>query len=151
MPKKTKSLDYYSGIGRRKRAVAQVRLYLAKSDKTVNVGNLKIKTGEVYINGKTMDTFFGRSYQKEFILLPLKLTKNLDRFAVSIHTRGGGLIGQMEAIIHGLSRAIEKVDRDSYRPILKEYKLLTRDPRKRERRKVGTGGKARRLKQSPKR
>ena len=83
-------------------------------------------------------------------MMPLKLTQNEGRFAISILTEGGGKNGQLEAIVHGLARALLLSDQ-GYKVVLKKAGLLTRDPRKRERRKVGTGGKARRAKQSPKR
>lgn len=70
---------------------------------------------------------------------------------MTFFVQGGGKKGQLGAIIHGLARAIEKTDKETLRPILKKAGLLTRDSRTRERRKVGTGGKARRVKQSPKR
>ena len=79
-----------------------------------------------------------------------KIIDNKNRFAISIKTSGGGKNGQLEAIVHGISRSLSKVD-ENYRSALKKNGFLTRDPRKKERRKVGTGGKARRAKQSPKR
>jgi small subunit ribosomal protein S9 len=151
MVKKTKNISYYEAVGRRKRSVARVRLYLAKKDKEVLVGKLKIKAGEIYVNGKSLTETTLKSYQKTFLTFPLTLTKNEDRFAVSITVSGGGTTGQLDSIIHGLARALEKVDKETYRPLLKANGLLTRDPRKKETRKVGTGGKARRMKQSPKR
>ena len=60
-------------------------------------------------------------------------------------------MGQLDAVVHGIARALSLLDRDAYRAILKTAGLLTRDARAKERRKVGTGGKARRAKQSPKR
>ena len=81
----------------------------------------------------------------------MTLTKNQDRFAISIVVSGGGTNGQLDSMVHGLARALEKVDKETYRPILKTNGLLTRDSRKKEARKVGTGGKSRRMKQSPKR
>jgi len=113
--------------------------------------SLKISQGEIYVNGKLISQLFPRQIDKARYLVPLKITNNEDRFAISILVQGGGKNGQLEAIIHGLARAIEKVDHDQYRPTLKKHGLLTRDPRVRERRKVGMGGKARRKKQSPKR
>ena len=151
MPKKTKDIKYYEGIGRRKQSVARIRLYLPTKEKIISVNNVKIKVGEIFINKKPVEKVFPSSYERESYLLPLKLTNNLDRFAISIFVKGGGTKGQLDAIVHGLSRAIELVDKKNYRPILKKEKLLTRDSRKKERRKVGTGGKARRAKQSPKR
>ncbi len=150
MAKKTKNIEYYEAIGRRKRAVARVRLYLPGKDKTASVGSLKIKAGEVYINNKPFDKIFIEDYKRNFILGPLKLTKNEGRFAISILTEGGGKNGQLEAIVHGLARALTVSDQ-TIKVSLKKAGLLTRDPRKKERRKVGTGGKARRTKQSPKR
>lgn len=148
---KTKNLKYYQAIGRRKTAVANVRLYIVGHDKTATVDDIKIKAGEIYLNKKPIEKIFSAPYEKKSYLLPLTLTQNEGRFAISIKTEGGGRIGQLEAIIHGLARALESVDTDSYRSQLKKHGFLTRDPRKRERRKVGTGGRARRAKQSPKR
>lgn len=151
MAKKTKEVKYYEAVGRRKEAVARVRLYIVGKDKTVQVNGLKIKAGEIYVNKKLIDQAYRSIAEKNRYLIPLKLTKNQDRFAISILVKGGGRTGQLDAIIHGLARAIEKVDKENYRPLLKKNNLLTRDARTRERRKVGTGGKARREKQSPKR
>jgi len=151
MTKKTKDVKYYEAVGRRKQSIARVRLYLPTREKTVSVNELKIKIGEIFVNKKSIEKVFPAPYERESYLLPLRLTNNLDRFAISIMIKGGGVKGQLDAIIHGLSRALELVDKENYRPILKKEGLLTRDPRKKERRKVGTGGKARRAKQSPKR
>ncbi len=158
MAKKNNGKKYYEAIGRRKEAVARVRLYIVGKDKTVTISvpdekqaALKIKAGEIYINKQPFNKIFTSIHEQTRFLFPLKLTGNLDRFAVSILVKGGGKSSQLEAIILGLARALCEVDRDSYRSELKKHGLLTRDPRERERRKVGTGGKARRLKQSPKR
>ena len=83
-------------------------------------------------------------------MLPLKATSSVDRFAISIKVSGGGKKGQLGAIVHGISRALVLVD-EANKKILRSLGLITRDPRVKERRKVGTGGKARREKQSPKR
>lgn len=151
MAKKTKDISYYEAVGRRKQSVARVRLYLPKKGEEVLVNKLKIKAGEIYINDKSLKEIAFKSYEKSFLSLPLTLTKNQDRFAVSIIVSGGGTTGQLESMVHGLARAIEIVDKEAYRPLLKANGLLRRDPRKKETRKVGTGGKARRMKQSPKR
>lgn len=151
MAKKTKDISYYEAVGRRKQSVARVRLYLPKKKGEVLVNKLNIKTGEIYINGKSLEKSNLKSYEKSFLSLPLTLTKNQDRFAVSILVSGGGTTGQLDAMVHGVARALETVDKEAYRPTLKANGLLTRDPRKKETRKVGTGGKARRMKQSPKR
>ena len=151
MVKKIKNLTYYEAIGRRKQSVARVRLYLIKKGAEVVVGKSKIKEGEIFINGKSIDETSFKNYKKKFLSHPLILTKNEKRFGVSIIVNGGGTTGQLDAMVHGISRALLIVDNDTYRPMLKAEGLLTRDPRKKETRKVGTGGKARRMKQSPKR
>ncbi len=151
MVKKAKDISYYEAVGRRKQSVARVRLYLIKKSAEVSVGKLKIKTGEIFINGKSVDETSFKIYKKMFLSLPLILTKNENRFAISIIVKGGGTTGQLDAMVHGIARALLIVDNENYRPLLKANGLLTRDPRKKETRKVGTGGKARRMKQSPKR
>lgn len=152
MVKKIKNLTYYEAVGRRKRSVARVRLYLIKKSTTdVLVGKSKIKAGEIFINGKSIDETSFKEYKKKFLSIPLILTKNENRFAVSILVSGGGTTGQLDAMVHGIARALLVVDSEAYRLLLKTNGLLTRDPRKKETRKVGTGGKARRMKQSPKR
>lgn len=151
MVKKAKDISYYEAVGRRKQSVARVRLYLVKKSAEVSVGKLKIKAGEIFINGKSVAETSFKIYKKKFLSLPLILTKNESRFAISIIVKGGGTTGQLDAMVHGIARALLIVDNDAYRPLLKANGLLTRDPRKKETRKVGTGGKARRMKQSPKR
>lgn len=143
MAKKASTIQYYEAVGRRKSAVARVRLYIVSKSGSVSVNGVNIKKGEIVINKK--------SVKEDSLLEPLRLTENGDRFAISVLVRGGGKSGQLDAVIHGLSRAIEKVDKDQYRNTLKKAGLLKRDSRTRERRKVGRGGKARRQKQSPKR
>jgi small subunit ribosomal protein S9 len=149
--KKDKTLHFYEGVGRRKEAVARVRLYIVGKDKTATIGGAKVKQGEMVLNKKPIDVLFSSMQEKTRYLAPFKLTNNEERFAVSILVRGGGRQGQLEAVIHGIARALEKSDKETLRPLLKKEGLLTRDSRVRERRKVGTGGKARRVKQSPKR
>ena len=151
MPKKSKDIKFYEGVGRRKTSVAVVRLYIPGKDKMAVVGEQKIKEGEMWVNGKKIEETFPALYQKVQYLKPLKLTKADDRFCVSIKVSGGGLNGQLDAVVHGLSRAIEKTDKELVRSILKKDLFFKRDPRARQRRMVGTGGKARRAKQSPKR
>lgn len=141
MAKKTKDLIYYEATGRRKTAVARVRLYLKPKE--------KIKLGDVFVNDKPIDEIY-LPYQVDYALTPLKITDNLKRFAISVKVKGGGKNGQLEAIAHALSKALVEVD-IGYKPKLRKEGFITRDPRAKERRKVGTGGKARREKQSPKR
>jgi len=150
MAKKTKDIKYYEAVGRRKESVAIVRLYIVGKNEAVNVGNLKIKKGEIFVNGKPIESIFSTIDERITYLRPLKLTENQDRFAISIKVSGGGKTGWLGAISLGIARALVLADQ-SNKPILRKNGLLTRDPRTRERRKVGTGGKARREKQSPKR
>jgi len=150
MPKKTKEIRYYQAVGRRKESVAIVRLYIVGKNESVNVDNLKIKRGEIFVNGKPIESIFNSLDEKTIYLRPLKLTENQDRFAISIKVSGGGRTSWLGAISLGMARALVLAD-PNVKPILRQNGLLTRDPRTRERRKVGTGGKARREKQSPKR
>lgn len=147
---KKSSLKYYEAIGRRKSSVAVVRLYIVPAGREVAVDQLKIKQGEIYVNKKPIHTYFGGRVMQALYDLPFKLTDSRGRFAVSIHVEGGGKVGQLAAVVLGAARALTKADQ-TFRPLLKKQGFLTRDARVRERRKVGTGGRARRQKQSPKR
>lgn len=138
--------DYIFAIGRRKSSTATVRLY--KSD--VAVAGITIHRGEIVVNNKTALEYFGKD--KELIYKePLNITNTGDKFAVSVRVSGGGKMGQLGAAVLGIARALDKFDREKFHTTLKKKGMLTRDPRVRERRKVGMGGKARRKKQSPKR
>ena len=128
-----------------------MRLYIVGKEKTVDAVGTKIKKGEIFVNKKPYEQIFPSLAEKTILLKPLSLTESLDRFAISILVNGGGKTGQLEAIVLGLARALESSDKAGLRPGLKKAGLLTQDSRERERRKVGTGGKARRAKQSPKR
>jgi len=150
MPKKSKEMQFYQAVGRRKDAVARVRLYITGKEKSATVSGKKINQGEIVVNDKPLDKAFTSPVQQKRCIGPLELLKSADRFAISIKVNGGGSNGQVEAIIHGIARALVLVNEEN-KPILRQYDLLTRDSRTRERRKVGTGGKARRAKQSPKR
>lgn len=147
--KKTDKL-YYEAVGRRRTAVARVRLYIADGKGEHAVGKLKVKKGDMIIDEVEFTTHFPHAYQKVAYEKPLILAECLGRFAVVVKTTGGGTESRLDAVILGISRALLKVD-ESYRAALKAEGLLTRDARERERRKVGTGGRARRKKQSPKR
>ena len=149
--KKTKDIQFYQAVGRRKDAVARVRLYITGKEKSVTVGGNKIGQGQIMINDKLLKDAVTDPVNQKRCIIPLEVTGNTDRFAISVKVAGGGMNGQVEAIMHGISRALVVLDTDEYKVTLKQNDLLTRDPRTRERRKVGTGGKARRAKQSPKR
>ena len=126
---------YYYGTGRRKTAVARVRLFPG--------------SGPVVINGKPFDEAFPEERLRNDILVPLKVTNNLDKFNASVKVSGGGISGQAGAIRHGISRALVELDQ-SFKPLLRSYGLLTRDPRVKERKKYGLV-RARKAKQYTKR
>lgn len=125
----------YYGTGRRKRAVARVRLL---------PGN-----GQILINDKDIDVYFGLETLKLIVRQPLKLTETVDKFNIIAKVEGGGTTGQAGAIRHGIARALLKAE-DNYRPAMKSAGFLTRDPRMTERKKYGLK-KARRAPQFSKR
>ncbi len=150
MLKKQLKRDYTYAVGRRKEAVARVRLYPhVKVDH--KWGESAIKEGQLFVNEKPIEHYFSGPVAKTQYMYPFVLTKTEDKFTITAKISGGGLYGQLDAFIVGVSRALSSLDRAKFRPVLKKAGLLTRDARVRERRKVGTGGKARRKKQSPKR
>jgi small subunit ribosomal protein S9 len=136
--KEAAKTSFYQAVGRRKEATARVRLYLGGK-------------GEIIVNGLPVEKYFSGEIARIIYLKPLKLTDNLDRFRISVKVEGSGKSGQMIAMVHAISRALLKIDKDKYRPILKKAGFLTRDSRIKERRKAGFAGKARAKKQSPKR
>lgn len=141
--KTTSKKDYVFAVGRRKEAVARVRLYPKVNDSP--------KKGQIIVNEKPIGEYFSGEVAKVLYTEPFLLTNTLNKYGVTVKVRGGGKSGQLDAVIHGISRALQLLDKEKFRPILKKKGFLTRDARVRERRKVGTGGKARRKKQSPKR
>lgn len=149
MAKKIKKLSFYEAIGRRKKSTARVRLYLATKNE-VKIFEHKYKKGDMIVNKRPIDNYFPLAVDKVLYLRPLELTDSKDRFVISAIIKGGGKNSQLEAYILGLSRALLLTD-EQYRPVLKKPGLLRVDARVKERRKPGTGGKARRKKQSPKR
>lgn len=141
--------EYVYAVGRRKQAVARVRLYADGKD--VAWGEINAKKGDILVNGKPVDMYFGGAVSKAAYNEPFRITNTLNKYTVTVRVESGGSKGQLEAMVHGISRALSLAEKDKHRTILKKKGLLTRDARVRERRKVGTGGKARRAKQSPKR
>ncbi|MDP9355625.1 MAG: 30S ribosomal protein S9 [Chloroflexota bacterium] len=114
---------YHYGTGRRKTSVARVRLYPG--------------TGNMTVNGKSAREYFGgRDLHQINLQLPMRLTNTLERFDIRVRVVGGGVSGQVGATRHGIARALTRFD-EELRPILKRAKLLTRDPRAKERKKVG--------------
>ena len=114
--------EKYYGTGRRKKSIARVYLVSGK--------------GDVTINKRSMDEYFGLETLKVIVRQPLTLTETADKFDVIINVKGGGYTGQAGAIRHGIARALLQVDAD-YRPALKKAGFLTRDPRMKERKKYG--------------
>ena len=115
--------QYYEGLGRRKTASARVRLHTGGD-------------GTMVINNRPADEYFGRDSDLKHLSEPLVVTDNTGRFNVTVLVNGGGITGQAGAIRLGIARALLKVDPD-YRPMLRRYGLLTRDPRAKERKKPG--------------
>ncbi len=114
--------DYYYGTGRRKTAVARVRLIPG--------------AGQVVVNGKELEAAFPMPGVRQIILEPLQLTNTLGKFGATVKVVGGGIAGQAGAIRHGLARALVQSD-ESLRPTLRKAGMLTRDPRVKERKKYG--------------
>lgn len=148
--KKPVKLSFYQAVGRRKVATARVKLYVVPN-KEIQINGKTLKVGEMVVNDRPIDKYFpGAVYQKLYEE-PFRTTNSLDRFAVTAVISGGGLVGQLGAFIHGVSRAIESIDKEKYRVLLKRKGFLRRDDREKERRKAGFAQKARARKQSPKR
>ena len=116
------STEFKYGTGRRKNATARTRLYTG--------------TGQILVNGRPFDNYFPRKSLQMIICQPLVLTKLLDKTDVKVNVQGGGVSGQAEAVRHGISRALLEVD-GSLRGPLKKAGFLTRDARKKERKKYG--------------
>ena len=130
-----KTTSYY-GTGRRKTSVARVYLVSGK--------------GEITINKRPIDEYFGLETLKVIVRQPLVATDTLGKFDVKVSVKGGGTTGQAGAIRHGIARALLEADEEEYRPILKKEGYLTRDARMKERKKYGLK-KARRAPQFSKR
>ena len=116
------TVSYY-GTGRRKTSVA--RVYLTAG------------SGNIVVNNRDIEEYFGLETLKVIVRQPLVATDNNDKFDVKVNVYGGGFTGQAGAIRHGIARALLKVDNDEYRPILKKAGFLTRDSRMKERKKYG--------------
>jgi small subunit ribosomal protein S9 len=114
--------SYVHGTGRRKTAVAQVKL---------SPGN-----GAIIINGIPYEERFTRPEHRRKILQPLLVTENTDKYNVVVKVDGGGVSGQSDAISHGIARALVMAN-ESFKPSLRKNGLLTRDPRVKERKKPG--------------
>ncbi|MDR1489765.1 MAG: 30S ribosomal protein S9 [Desulfovibrio sp.] len=116
------STEFKYGTGRRKNATARTRLYAG--------------SGEITVNGRPFDNYFPRKSLQMIIRQPLALAKQTDRLDIKVNVEGGGVSGQAEAVRHGISRALLELDPDLRGP-LKKAGFLTRDARKKERKKYG--------------
>ncbi len=114
--------ERYYGTGRRKKSIA--RVYLTPG------------TGNIVINKRTIDEYFGLETLKVVVRQALEATDTTDKFDVQVNVHGGGFTGQAGAIRHGIARALCEADQE-YRPVLKKAGFLTRDPRMKERKKYG--------------
>lgn len=114
--------ERYYGTGRRKKSIARVYLVPGK--------------GEVTINKRSMDDYFGMETLKVIVRQPMALTETAEKYDVLVNVKGGGYTGQAGAIRHGIARALLQVDAE-YRPALKKAGFLTRDSRMKERKKYG--------------
>jgi len=117
-------IQYY-GTGRRKTSVA--RVYLRPG------------SGDIKVNRRTFETYFPNETLQMIIRQPLKLTETAGKFDILVNVDGGGSAGQAGAVRHGITRALLEYNPD-FRPSLKKAGLITRDPRKKERKKYGQKG-----------
>ena len=132
---KAASAKFY-GTGRRKSSIARVYIMPGK--------------GDITINKRSIDEYFGLETLKLIVRQPLVATENADKYDVLVNVHGGGTTGQAGALRHGISRALCVADEEANRPALKAAGFLTRDPRMKERKKYGLK-KARRASQFSKR
>jgi small subunit ribosomal protein S9 len=112
----------YWSVGRRKNAVARIKMWAGQ--------------GDITINDVPAETYYPQDLMRMKFMAPLALTDRLATFDISIKVAGGGKVGQADAIAHGISRALLEYDAN-LRPVLKKEHLLTRDPRMKERKKYG--------------
>lgn len=117
-----KTIPYTVTVGRRKEATARVYL--------------RAGSGKIRVNKRSLENYFPREVHRLVIDQPIKLAKLEGKFDISATIRGGGTTGQAEALRHGISRAIIKLD-ETQRAIVKKAGYLTRDPRAKERKKYG--------------
>ena len=113
---------FYSGTGRRKTAIARVRLLPGE--------------GEIVVNGRSLDEHFGNAVNEAEVRMPFRVTNTEGRFNAMVKVEGGGSQGQAGAIRHGIARALLEADPES-RLQLRQAGFLTRDPRMKERKKYG--------------
>lgn len=114
--------DFHYGTGRRKTASARTRLYSGD--------------GKILVNGRPYEEYFPRLSLQMIIKRPLEITQKMGKLDIKVNVMGGGVSGQAQAVRHGIARALEELDPE-LRGVLKKAGFLTRDPRKKERKKYG--------------
>ena len=124
-------MEVFNALGRRKSAIARVYM---------NTGS-----GNITINGRTLEEYFKEDTLRYIVNQPLVLTNTAGQFDIKVNLDGGGIKGQAEAVRLGIARALCKVDAEAYRPVLKSNGFLTRDAREVERKKPGQPGARRRF------
>jgi len=127
------TVQEFLGTGRRKTAVARVRL--------------RTGSGKIVVNGRAFETYFPLEALRVHATQPLTVTESTSKFDIAVNVSGGGPSGQAGAVRHGIARALLKVDAN-LRPSLKAEGLLTRDPRMKERKKYGQPGARKRFQYS---
>ncbi len=121
----SETVTTYLGTGRRKESTARVRLLPGQ--------------GEIIVNERPLDKYFGRESLRVLIKRPLQMTDTLKKFNVKASVRGGGMSGQAGAVCHGIARALLTMD-ENLKPVLRRLGFLTRDSRMKERKKYGQKG-----------
>jgi small subunit ribosomal protein S9 len=134
---KQNTKGYQQSVGRRKEAVARVRLFKGQ--------------GQLTVNGKPIAEYFKGPVAQKAYQRPFELTHTLGVYTGTVKVEGGGFSSQLGATVLGIARSLQEFDKEKLRPSLKKGGLLTRDPRAKERRKYGLAHAARAKKQSPKR
>jgi len=127
------SVKQYQVTGKRKRAIARVRM--------------EAGDGQFIVNKRNFDDYFTRATLKRLIHQPLDITEKREKFNVYVNVKGGGISGQADAIKHGISKALAQYD-EELKPVLRKAGFLTRDAREKERKKYGQPGARKRFQYS---
>ncbi len=123
----------FYATGRRKTAIARVWMTPG--------------AGDIVINHRALEDYFGRATSRMVVRQPLELTETVGRYDIYVNVSGGGLAGQADAIKHGITRALCRIN-ETFRPTLKKAGYITRDPRVKERKKYGQPGARKRFQYS---
>src|SRR3989338_612172 len=111
--KETTKLSYYEAVGRRKESSTRVRLYVV-GESPITVFGMSLNKGDMIMNKKPIEKYFVGEVAKKMYLEPYRTTNTLNRFVMTATAVGGGMQGQLAALIHGISRALEKVDKEKF-------------------------------------